>query len=173
MYFRDMKPYAIFSCILFSVFISCKDKTKEPYIIPENAVHLLTADSVKTWKIAKRYNGKTRMNMGDCFLKYRQRFRESGLVKDNNDLQRDCGPSLEATWEITSSEKGDYYLKLTSDQIPELLQQESNEKFFKILYLSKDSLTLSYVHKQFNNRRRITDYLVRDDLEVKDREFHW
>ncbi|WP_299679801.1 lipocalin family protein [uncultured Dokdonia sp.] len=146
---------------------------KPPYIIPENAIHLLTADSVKSWKIAKRYNGKTRMNMGDCFLKYRQRFRESGLVKDNNASQRDCGPSLEATWEITTSEKGDYYIKLTSDQLPELLNQESDEKFFKILYLSKDSLTLSYVHKQFNQRRRITDYMVREDLEVKDRDFHW
>ncbi|MFT5892943.1 MAG: hypothetical protein ACI9Y7_003058, partial [Dokdonia sp.] len=86
---------------------------------------------------------------------------------------RNCGPSLEATWEITTSEKGDTYLKLTSDQIPELLNQESNEKFFRILYLSKDSLTLSFVHKQFNKRRRITDYLVREDLEIEDRDFHW
>lgn len=161
--------------------ISCKDEPKLPYSIPENAVTLLTADSVKSWKIARRYNGKTRMNMEGCFLGYRQRFRTSaglgvnpsGIVQDNNGELRNCGPSLEATWEITTSEKGDSYLKLTSDQIPELLGQESNEKFFKILYLNKDSLTLSFVHKQFNKRRTITDYLVRDDLPVEDRNFHW
>jgi len=173
MYFREMKRFVIFSCILLSVFLSCKDKPKEPYIIPENAVRLLTADSVKSWKIARRYNGKTRMNMGDCFLGYRLRFRESGLLSDNNGLQRDCGPSLDATWGITTSEKGAYYLKFKSDQIPALLNQESDEKFFKILYISEDSLTLSYVHTQFNQRRRITDYMVREDVEVKDRKFHW
>ncbi len=161
--------------------ISCKEVPSEPYAVPENAVYLLTADSVKTWKIARRYNGKTRMNMEGCFLGYRQRFRtsaalsinSSGTVTDNNGELRNCGPSLEATWEITTSDKGDTYLKFTSDQIPELLGQESNEKFFKILHISKDSLTLSFVHKQFNKRRRITDYLVREDLEVADRDFHW
>ena len=182
MYFRAMNKIVVLCILLMSVMISCKEEVPPvPYIVPENAVHLLTADSVKSWKIARRYNGKTRMNMEGCFLGYRQRFRTSatpsinsrGIVKDNNGALRNCGPSLEATWEITTSEKGDMYLKLTSDQIPELMGQESNEKFFKILYLSKDSLTLSFVHKQFNKRRRITDYLVREDLEVADRDFHW
>jgi len=121
------------------------------------------------------------MNMGDCFLGYRQRFatsaalnaNSSGLVEDNNGELRNCGPSLKAIWEITTSDQGDSYLKLTSDQIPELLGQESKEKFFKILYLNNDSLTLSYVHKQFAKRLRITDYLVREDLPVEDRDFHW
>ena len=153
--------------------ISCSDTKEIPYELPENAVSLLTADSIKSWKLARRYNGKTRMNMGDCFLGYRQRFRESGIVSDNNETLRDCGPSLTATWEITTSEKGYPYIKLTSDQIPELLGQESDEKFFKILYLSNDSLVLSYSHKQFNQKRKITDYMVREGLEVTDRAFHW
>lgn len=41
------------------------------------------------------------------------------------------------------------------------------------MYLSNDSLTLSYTHKQFTKRLRITDYLVREDLPVEDRNFHW
>lgn len=168
-----MKQLMVLCSLMIFLLVSCGEKSKEPYVIPENTTYLLTADSVKSWKIAKRYNGKTRMNMGDCFLGYRLRFRESGLLSDNNGLQRDCGPSLEATWEITTSEKGDYYLKFKSDQIPGLLNQESDEKFFKILYISEDSLTLSYVHKQFNQRRRIIDYMVREDVEVKDRKFHW
>ncbi|WP_299209492.1 hypothetical protein [uncultured Dokdonia sp.] len=176
-----MKKILILYVLLIYGIISCKEKPEEPYVVPENAVQLLTSDSIKSWKIARRYNGKTRMNMGDCFLGYRQRFRTSaelsvnsgGIVQDNNGDLRNCGPSLEASWEITTSENGDAYLKLTSDQISELLGQESNEKFFKIMYLSNDSLTLSYTHKQFNKRRKITDYLVREDLPVKDRDFHW
>ena len=113
------------------------------------------------------------MNMGDCFLKYRQRFRESGTVSDNNASNRNCGPSLEADWTFTTAENGYSYIKLTSDQLPELLGQEKPGLFFKVLYLTADSLTVSYVHKQFGERRVITDYLVREDLEVPDRDFHW
>lgn len=91
-------------------------KKNQRFRIPKNAVQLLTVDSIKSWKIARRYNGSTRMNMGDCFLGYRQRFRtsaalsvnSSGLVQDNNGELRNCGPSLKATWEITTSEKGDF-----------------------------------------------------------------
>ena len=159
--------------LILLFFVSCNDKEEIPYQLPENATSLLTADSIKTWKIARRYNGKTRMNMGDCFLEYRQRFRESGFVDDNNDKLRNCGPSLTATWEITISEKGNPYIKFTSDQIPDLLHQESNEKYFKIIHLSNDSLVISYAHKQFNQKRIITDYLVREDVKLSDREFHW
>ena len=120
--------------------ISCKKKTTPIYRLPDNAAGLLTGDSVKTWKIARRYNGKARMNMGECFLGYRQRFRESGHVSDNNSELRNCGPSLKAEWEITTTDKGHSYLKLTSDQIPALLNQAENYKLFKILFISRDSL---------------------------------
>lgn len=166
-----LTSFGFLLCII--LFASCAKKKLKPYELPDNAIVLLTADSVKSWKIARRYNGKTRMNMGSCFLSYRQRFRESGIVSDNNADNKDCGPSLEATWEITTEENGYSYLKFTSDQLPELLNQNKNFKLFKILYLSKDSLTISFTHVQFSERRTITDYLVRENLEVEDRDFHW
>lgn len=168
-----MKMCVFFYFFIVLIMISCKEEPVEPYILPENVETFLTADSIKTWKIARRYNGKTRMNMGDCFLGYRQRFRESGLVHDNNASLKNCGPSLEANWKITTSENGHSYIRFAGDKIPELLSQEEDYKFFKIVYISNDSLTLSFTHKQFNKRRTITDYLVREDLEVEDRNFHW
>ncbi len=153
--------------------VSCKKEAIVPYILPENTKLLLTSDSIKTWKIARRYNGKTRMNMGDCFLKYRQRFYKNGIVSDNNAENQNCGPSLEATWEIITAENGFSYFKFKGDQLPELLGQEEDHKLFKILYLSNDSLTISFTHVQFSERRTITDYLVREDIEIKDRDFHW
>lgn len=171
--FKVMKwcVLSYFSFIL--ILISCADTPSLPYELPENSITLLTSDSVKTWKIAKRYNGETRMNMGDCFLGYRQCFRESGLVKDNNGSLMNCGPSLNAQWKIITQDNGHSYLRIMGDQIPELLSQEEDFKFFKILHISKDSLTLSFTHRQYNKKRTITDYLVRDDLEVDDRNFHW
>lgn len=63
---------AILLIIMLSV-ISCS-KTKEPYQLPQNAIELISGKNEKTWKLAKRLNNKIRMNMGDCFLSYRQIF---------------------------------------------------------------------------------------------------
>jgi len=121
-----MNTMIILYVLLVIGITSCKDEPKPPYSIPQNAVTLLTADSIKSWKIARRYNGKTRMNMGDCFLGYRQRFatsaalnaHSSGLVEDNIGALRNCGPSFKAIWQITTSDQGAFYLNLTIDQIP-------------------------------------------------------
>ena len=162
------------SFLLFLILFSgCGSEPVIPYEIPENAVSLLTADTSKTWKIARRYNGKARMNMEGCFMLYRQKFSISGIVTDNNAENTNCGPSLNADWEITKTEKGNYYLKLTSADIPDLLNQEEDYTFFKILRLTKDSLTVSFRHKQFGKERVITDYLVQEDIVVPDRNFHW
>ncbi len=171
-----MKGVFIFFCSFFLVItlVSCEDKPEvKPYLLPSNALKLISGDSVKTWKLASRYNGKTRMNMGDCFLHYRQSYTSNGEAFDNNAEAVNCGPSLVASWEITTTEKGNSYIKLTSAQIPELLNIEEDHKFFKILYVSKDSLTLSFSHNQFGKKKTITDYLVQEDLEVPDRDFHW
>ncbi|MDC8004848.1 lipocalin family protein [Aureisphaera galaxeae] len=150
-------------------------KEEEVYVLPEKAEFLLASDTLKTWKIAKRYNGKARMNMEPegCFIKYKQTFFANDSVIDNNEQHFDCGPSLKGTWEITQSAKGHSYIKLSSSLLPELLGTDKDYKYFKILYLSKDSLTLSFSHTQYGKKRTITDYLVRDDLDIGDRSFHY
>lgn len=69
--------------------------------LPENASSLLTNDSTKTWKLAKRYNDGYRMNMGDCFMSYRVSYSNDGTTSDNNALNIDCGDSMEANWSFT------------------------------------------------------------------------
>jgi len=160
--------------LVFLVLASCEETEINPYVLPQNAIQLIAGDSTKTWKIARRYNGDTRMNMGRCFLSYRQTFSVNNTVVDNNKDNTDCGPSLRATWKISVSDSGNSYLKLTSDQIPELFKIKKDYKFFKVLYVSEDSLTLSFKHKQFSGKTRIIiDYLVREDLKVNERDFHW
>lgn len=169
------EPKVLKKCyiILVLIIFSCSKQEKEPYKLPENAVHLIAGDSLKVWKLAKRFNGKTRMNMGDCFLSYRTTYKTDKTYHDNNGDFSDCGKTLRASWEITADEKGNSYIKQISDQIPELMNIKENYKFFKILYLSKDSLTLQFSHKQFQKTRIITDYYVQEGVEVKDRDFHW
>lgn len=78
-----MKSFQIQPFIaLAMLIISCSEK--EPYRLPENAESLLHGDSTKTWKIARRYNNDVRMNMGPCFMTYRQSFSEDHQVSDNN-----------------------------------------------------------------------------------------
>lgn len=167
-----MKIYVLIVVILLFI-TSCSEDKRAPYSPPENISELLAGDTLKIWKLAKRYNGKTRMNMGDCFLNYRQTFYGSGSVSDSNGDQSDCGPSLRGQWNIVLDSVGAAYLRITSDQIPSLMGIEENYKDFRIFYASKDSLHLSYTHKQFGEQRRISDYLVREEVEVLDRDFHF
>jgi len=159
------------ACSLLAL-VSCGNAGDEPYRVPDNAQKLLTADSLKTWKIAKRINNGYRMNMGDCFLDYRLSFFASMLVKDNNGESNDCGDSLEAAWSFFSNDNGDY-IKFKSESLKELMHIENDYKFFKIQHISSDSLVLSYKHKQYsNNSLKIVDYYVPQDVQVKDRAFH-
>lgn len=168
-----MKNYLLLiflSSILF--FTSCNEKHK-PYNLPENATDLIHGDSLKTWKIARRYNDDIRMNMGPCFMAYRQTFKADKTVFDNNEEQRDCGPSLAGEWEFQKGPKGDPYVKISSPDLPELLNTDKDYKYFKILKLTEDTLKLSFKHKQYGNKSRtITDVLVREDLYIGDRYFH-
>lgn len=69
-------------------------------MLPQNAMSLIAGDSIKSWKIAQRYNGEMRMNMGPCFMSYRQTFQTDGLVFDNNSKTANCGPSLKGKWHL-------------------------------------------------------------------------
>ena len=67
--------------------------------------------------------------------------------------------------------KENNFIKIISPQLPQLLNIEKDYKYFKILYLSKDTLKISFTHKHYVNQVR-TDYLVREDLDVGNRYFH-
>ncbi|WP_299441275.1 lipocalin family protein [uncultured Aquimarina sp.] len=159
--------------ILLLVSYSCSDGNKEPYQIPKNSEELIAGVSGKTWKIAKRHNDGTRMNMAGCFLSYRTTYSPNMIMKDNNGDQHDCGPSLIANWKITQNKEGHYFIKLKSDQLPELMNIEKDYKFFQITYLNKDSLQLRYRHAQFSGQvRTIVDLYVQEDALIPNRDFH-
>ncbi|MDT0647380.1 lipocalin family protein [Zunongwangia sp. F260] len=159
--------------VLIFLFYSCNKDSEEPYKLPENPVTLISSDSIKTWKIAERYNGKVRMNMGPCFMSYRQTFLRDSSFYDNNEKTKGCGETLKGKWHLHHNSKGDPYIKLVSPQISQLLNIPENYKFFKILYLSKDTLKLAFEHQQYGNKKRIiTDLFVREDLDVGDRYYH-
>jgi hypothetical protein len=152
--------------------IACQE-TENPYQLSENAAELISGDSQKTWKIARRYNDDIRMNMGPCFMAYRQTFKKDRSVSDNNAKNSDCGPSLAGRWEFKKGPKGASYIKISSPDIPALLNTDKDYKYFKILKLTRDTLKISFKHKQYGDTyRKITDVLVREDLDIGDRYFH-
>lgn len=134
---------------------------------------LIHGDSSKTWKIARRYNDNVRMNMGPCFLAYRQTFKSNQSVSDNNENRSDCGLSLKGSYEFKKGPKGHPYIKINSPDIPKLMNTDKDYKYFKILKLSEDTLKLSFKHNQYGSKSRtITDILVRENLDIGDRYFH-
>ena len=151
------------------LFFCCNSKA---YELPEDAIKLLTNNSTKSWKLAKRTNDGYRMNMGDCFLSYRVYYSMDGTTTDNNKDHKDCGDSMEANWSFFSNDDGSY-IKLKGQKVKTLLNIDQDYKFFKILELSDSLLIISFTHKQFGNKERtIIDYLVREDVVVEDRNFH-
>ena len=160
--------------MLITAFACSEAEKPPPYTIPENAGVLVAGDSGKTWKLARRFNDGTRMNMGDCFLSYRRTYRPDMTVRDNNGEHYDCGESLVGTWKFAKDEAGNYYIKISSDQLPELMNIDQDFKYFKILRVAADQLTLQFSHRQFSNKATIiTSILVPEDSPVADREFHW
>ena len=168
-----MKTYL--QVLVLSVFLySCAKSDTSPYQLPTDHIQLIAGDSMKIWKLAARFNNKTRMNMAGCFLNYQQTFSVNRTVKDNLEDFRDCGKSLIGTWKVVKDQNQNYYIKITSDRIPELLKIEENFKLFKVLHLSDDELRLQFRHKQFSEKiTTITDILVPSDLPIEGRDFHW
>ncbi|MHA7057941.1 hypothetical protein ACWGOQ_0012020 [Aquimarina sp. M1] len=165
--------YAFFMAVVIMMTLSCSNTYKKPYQIPDNPIELIAGVSGKTWKIAKRHNDGTRMNMAGCFLSYRTTYSPDMTMKDNNGAQQACGPSLDANWKITQNKEGHYFIKLTSDLLSELMNIDKDYKYFQITYLSKDSLELRYRHAQFSGQvRTIVDLYVQEDVAVPNRDFH-
>ena len=161
----------VFIFIMTIVFYSC-DSKKEPYQLPDNAVELLTNNTSKTWKLAKRINNGHRMNMGDCFLSYRITYSANYSVKDNNAEHNDCGPSMKTQWKFVTN-KNASFIKWSSESLKELMKTEKPYKYFTLVSISKNELIVKYEHQQFSNRKLIiTDYLVPEYVEVEGRDFH-
>lgn len=160
---------------LFVIFcFCCAEPPKAPYVLPDDPIQLIAGNDSKTWKLAKRTNNGDRMNMGDCFLSFKQTYRADMTLSDNNGEQNDCGDSLHANWELIKDEKGHNFIKMTSPQIPKLLNIKEDHKQFKILHLAENEMKIAYYHKQFSDRTTtIVDYMVPEDVEIKDRDFHW
>ncbi|WP_422104727.1 lipocalin family protein [Winogradskyella sp.] len=161
-----------FWCLGFMVLMVVSSCSSDKFDLPENANALLTNNSSKTWKLAKRYNDGYRMNMGDCFLSYRVTYNANGITTDNNAQHKDCGDSMEANWSFYTNDDGSY-IKLKGDKVKTLLNQEKDYKFFKIKELSDTLLIVSFKHKQFGNKERtIEDHLVPEAMVVEGRRYH-
>jgi len=154
--------------------LSCPEPKKPPYQIPQNAKFLITGDSLKTWKLARRFNNQYRMNMGDCFLSHQQTYKSDMTMYDNSGDHKDCGDTMHAQWEITTDKEGHSYLKWISDQLPDLMNIKVDYKYFKILHISDEELSIQFKHKQYSNKTTtITDFFIPEHISVEDRDFHW
>lgn len=111
--------------------------------------------------------------MRGCFLTYKVTYHPDKTIKDNNGEQEDCGISLIGNWEITSNKTGTPFIKVTSDQLPEIMHIDKKYKFFKILKLSQDTLILQFRHKQFSSESTFVDTFVPENTKVEGRDFHW
>ncbi|AHM61346.1 hypothetical protein D770_15460 [Flammeovirgaceae bacterium 311] len=149
---------------------------QEPgYELPANAAKLLAGDTLKSWKLAYRYNGGVRVSMGPCYYGYRQIFKTDGTFHDNNGEQKaDCGESMQGSWYLRRDKENRPYLSLKSSLIPAAFGIDKDIKDFQIVELSDQKLVLRFRHALFTSKTTlIEDTLVPEDVEVADRDFHW
>lgn len=159
--------------ILLIVF-ACSSEQEQPFELPENPTSLIAGDSIKTWKIARRFNNGTRMNMGDCFLAHRQSFSSNSVFVTNSSGRSDCGEPMVGEWGFAKDKLGNSYIKLKSDQIPQMLNIGEDFKLFKIKMLSDSLLILQFNHAQTTKKTTtLVDYFVPESVEIDDRDFHW
>ena len=154
--------------------MSCSSEADRSFELPANASEMIAGDSVKTWKLARRFNNGTRMNMGDCFLAHRQSFSKDGTFYTSSSGRKDCGEPMIGRWTLARDPKKTTYIRLDSDQIPEMLNIEEDFKFFRIKNLSDSLLVLQFNHAQTTKEQTVmVDYLVPEGANVNDRTFHW
>ncbi|MEO9482059.1 MAG: hypothetical protein ABJG47_01350 [Ekhidna sp.] len=154
--------------------LGCASEPETPFELPGNAKALIVGDSVKTWKIAQRFNNGTRMNMGDCFLAHRLSFSINNEFSTSSGGRSDCGDPMMGNWKLAKDKNGHTYIKLESDQIPEMLNIEEDFKLFKIRMLTDSLMVLQFNHAQTTKKQTtLVDYFVPEGVKVDDRNFHW
>lgn len=159
---------------LIALLVSCQSDKNDIFLLPPNANQLIAGEHSKTWKLATRYNNNTRMNMGDCFLSYRVTYSRDMKVTDNNSENEDCGESLDAIWSIYENDEGQAYVKLKGPKVKELLKQDKNYKFFKLIALDSNLMVVEFKHAQYGSKAtKIIDSLVPETIKVEGRKFHW
>lgn len=167
----------IICCIFIIILHGCSGKEEDVvYTLPANATEMLAGKESKTWKLARRTNDGIRVNMGECTMAYRQTFSTNKQVRDNNEQNFDCGPSVNGSWDFSLGSKGQAYLAISGEIIPSLFQvkEGSNTKYFKITSLSDSMLVYHFPHRLFSNRTTIIeDVLIPEEAPDGDRNFHW
>lgn len=114
------------------------------------------------------------MNVGDCFLLHRDSYSADFTMHNNSGEQGDCGETLNAMWRFTNVKNGNSYIRWISDQLPQMMNIEADNKAFKILRLSAEQMSLQFTNKQFSDKTStITDIWIPENITVEDREFHW
>ncbi|MEO9871066.1 hypothetical protein [Ekhidna sp.] len=161
--------------LIYLVLLGCSNESERLFHLPENAKAMVSGDSIKTWKIARRFNNGTRMNMGDCFIAHRQSFTFSGdFNTSSKGRMDDCGEPMIGKWSFVKDAEGGFYIKLNSDQIPEMMNIEEDFKLFRIKKLTDSLMILQFNHAQTTQKRTtLVDYFVPENLKVDDRKFHW
>ena len=161
-------------CLLIT---SCTaDKEYVVYRLPANANYFLAGTAGKTWKLARRINNGTRVNMGECTLGYRQTYLTNHTVTDNNSDMYDCGESMNGTWRLAENAKGAAFVSITSDLVPKYFDvpDGTKTKNFQLIELSEGVLAYKFKHRLFSDKTTIVvDILVPEDSTVDDRNFHW
>ena len=161
--------YKAIYLVSFLLILGC-GANKQNNSLPENAKTILSGESGKQWKLAKRFNRGYRMNMEGCFLSYVITYNPDGTFSDNNGQHEGCGESLKGKWDLVSNEKGNY-IRMESPQISELMGIDEDYKMMRILSFEDLEIQLQLDHKNFQESGKIVDYLVPIDVEVTDRAF--
>ena len=169
-----MPKKSFYITLVVVLLLACSEEPRPPYQIPKDAKTLLAGSESKSWKLARRFNNKTRMNMGDCFLSHRDTYSSDMTMHNNSGENVDCGETLNAQWKFVKDKNDNYYIRLRSDQLPAMMNIEEDFKLFKVLYLSEEEMVLQFQHRQFSNKTStITDIYVPEGVSVEGREFHW
>ena len=170
-----ISKYRTFGLMLLILWGCGSGESSKIFRLPPDSDQTLAGTNRKTWKLAKRTNNGTRVNMGECTLHYRQTFYANHQVEDNNSLRSDCGDSMNGKWNLSENESGVAYLSIASEVVPKYFEvpEGSITKHFQLVELTDKSLVYTFKHKLFSTKPSIVvDYLIPADSVFEDRNFH-